>query len=446
VKKESVFKEFLRYILLNVLGMVGLSCYIFADTYFISNKFGPEGLSALNIAMPVFGFILAAGLMIGVGGATRYSIHRGRGEPEAANDAFMHSLYIWAVFAAFFFLCGLFFSKPIARILGADETVIDMSRLYLQMILLFSPAFLMNNLMQNFIRNDGAPQLSMLAMIIGSLMNIVLDYVFIYPLNMGIFGAAFATTLSPIWSLLILSIFFFKKKNNFRLKKTRLQLAQIGRILSCGVPTLITEVCNSLVIIVYNTVTYRLMGNMGIAAYGIVANSAIIILAIFSGIAQGTQPLISRAYGAGNTKTVRTVLRYAIITVTGLAVVLYAAMAIGAGGITGLFNSEKDPVMQEIATRGVRVYFSAVLFAGVNLLLSVFFTSTEYSRPAFILSLLRGIIIIAPLIILFSTLFEMTGVFMAFPATELICAVVAVVFYRIRRKKLPPEEPESLAA
>jgi len=121
-------------------------------------------------------------------------------------------------------------------------------------------------------------------------------------------------------------------------------------------------------------------------------------------------------------------------------------MAIGAGGITGLFNSEKDPVMQEIATRGVRVYFSAVLFAGVNLLLSVFFTSTAYSRPAFILSLLRGIIIIAPLIILFSTLFEMTGVFMAFPATELICAVVAVVFYRIRRKKLPPEEPESLAA
>jgi putative MATE family efflux protein len=446
VKKKSIFREFLHYITMNMLGMVGLSCYIFADTFFIANRFGPDGISAINLAMPIFGFILAAGLMIGHGGGTRYSIHRGRGEPENANDAFMHSLYIWAILSALFFVCGVFFSEQIARLMGADESVIDMSRLYLRMMLLFAPIFLLNHTMQSFIRNDGAPQLSMFAMIFGNIMNIILDYVFIYPLNMGIFGAALATVLSPIWSLAILSTFFFRKKNNFRLKKTALRIQQIGRVLTSGVPTLITEVCSSIVIIVYNTVTYRLMGNLGIASYGIVANTAIIILAIFSGIAQGTQPLLSRYYGAGELKKVRTIFRYGIITILSLAVVLYAVILIGADQITALFNSEKDPVMQQVASTGARLYFAAVLFAGANLLFSVFFTSTEYPRPAFVISIMRGIAVIAPLIYLFSTLFEMTGVFMAFPATELITALAGFVFYRLRRKQLISQLPDTLPA
>jgi len=446
VKSKSVFREFLKYISLNMLGMVGLSSYIFADTYFIANRFGQDGLSAINLAMPVFGFVLAAGLMLSHGGGTRYSIHRGRGEPEEANAAFMHALYIWAVLAAVFLICGIFFSGQIARLMGADESVIDMSRLYLRMLLLFAPVFLLNHTMQNFIRNDGAPQLSMLAMIFGNIMNIILDYVFIYPLDMGVFGAALATCLSPVWSLCILSTFFIRKKNNFHLKKTPLKTQHIVRIISSGVPTLITEVSSSIVIILYNTVTYRLMGNLGIAAYGIVANTAIIVLAIFSGIAQGTQPLLSRYYGAGELKTVRAVMRYAVITLVSLAVVLYAAILIGADGIAALFNSEKDPVMQQVASVGVRIYFAAVLFAGTNLLLSVFFTSTEYARLAFVISLMRGIAVIAPLILLFSTLFEMTGVFMAFPATELITVLAGLAFYRYRRKKLFAGAPGALPA
>lgn len=446
MKEKSVFREFLRYITMNMLGMIGLSCYIFADTFFIANRFGPDGISAINLAMPIFGFTLAAGLMLGHGGGTRYSIHRGRGEPESANSAFMHALYIWAVLSAVFLICGIFFSEQIARLMGADESVIEMSRIYLRMILLFTPAFLLNHTMQSFIRNDGAPQLSMLAMIFGNIMNIILDYVFIYPLNMGILGAALATCLSPIWSLCILSTFFIRKKNNFRLKKTPFKLQQAGRVLVSGVPTLITEVCSSIVIIVYNTVSYRLMGNLGIAAYGIVANTAIIILAIFSGIAQGTQPLMSRYYGAGEVKKVRTIFRYGITTLLSLAVVLYAVILFGADWVTALFNKEKDPVMQQIASAGARWYFSAVLFAGANLLFSVFFTSTEYPRPAFAISIMRGIAVIAPLIYLFSSLFKMTGVFMAFPATELITALAGLMFFRIRRKKLMREFPEALPA
>ena len=125
---------------------------------------------------------------------------------------------------------------------------------------------------------------------------------------------------------------------------------------------------------------------------------------------------------------------------------LYAVILIGADQITALFNSEKDPVMQQVASTGARLYFAAVLFAGANLLFSVFFTSTEYPRPAFVISIMRGIAVIAPLIYLFSTLFEMTGVFMAFPATELITALAGFVFYRLRRKQLISQLPDTLPA
>lgn len=160
-----------------------------------------------------------------------------------------------------------------------------MSKTYLQVILLFAPAFLMNNVLLCFVRNDGAPQLSMAAMIGGSLSNVVLDWVFIFPCQMGIFGAAFATGLAPIISMMILSPHFIRKNNQFHFAKCMPEIRRFVRILSSGVPSLVTEVSSGIVIIVFNSILLNLAGNVGVAAYGVIANLSLVIIAIYTGIA-----------------------------------------------------------------------------------------------------------------------------------------------------------------
>lgn len=177
---------------------------------FRSNDTGSNGLAALNIAIPAFSLIQGTGLMLGIGGATKYSIAKNQGLKEESNKAFTHSLYLGAIFAAAYMLMGIFLSSPISTLLGANNDIFEMCKNYLQILMIFAPAFIANNIILAFVRNDGAPQLSMAAMISGSIFNIVFDYIFIYPMRMGIFGAALATGFSPAVSLLILSIFLLK--------------------------------------------------------------------------------------------------------------------------------------------------------------------------------------------------------------------------------------------
>ena len=165
MKKKNRLQEFARYVSLNVMGMIGLSCYILADTFFVSKGLGTDGLTALNLAIPIYNFIHGSGLMIGMGGGTRYSIQKSQEDHKAANRTFTHTLYLAAVFAVIFVAVGLLFAGDIVYLFGARDNVYTMSRTYLRVILLFAPAFLLNNVLLCFVRNDGAPQLSMAAMI-----------------------------------------------------------------------------------------------------------------------------------------------------------------------------------------------------------------------------------------------------------------------------------------
>lgn len=152
--KSGCFRDFVKYSSLNVMGMIGLSCYILADTYFVSKGLGANGLTALNLAIPIYSFIHGSGLMIGMGGGTKYAIQKSQKAYDAANRTFTHAVLLAAVFAAFFVLAGIFLSGAITSLFGADETVYEMSKTYLQVILLFAPAFLMNNVLLCFVRND----------------------------------------------------------------------------------------------------------------------------------------------------------------------------------------------------------------------------------------------------------------------------------------------------
>ena len=191
-----------------------------------------------------------------------------------------------------------------------------MTKTYLKTILLFAPAFMANDFLLCFVRNDGSPGLAMTAMLTGSFSNIILDYIFIFPMKMGMFGAVFATGLSPVISIGVLSRHWIARKNNFHFYPEKPDLRLTGTTFSLGIPSLISELASGIVIIVFNFIILGIRGNLGVAAYGVVTNILLVVTFMFTGIAQGMQPIASRSYGSGDAKVPK-ILRYAVITLVG---------------------------------------------------------------------------------------------------------------------------------
>ena len=429
MKTETLLREFFQYVILNICGMLGLSCYILADTFFISNGLGANGLTALNLAIPIYSFIHGSGLMFGMGGATKYSIYRGQKEYKNADKVFSHTICITFILAVIFVLTGIFFSGELTKLLGADKDVFQMTKIYLQVILLFAPAFMANNTMICFVRNDGNPKLVMIGMLTGSFSNIILDYIFIFPLNMGICGAVLATGFAPVISLSVLSRHLLAKQNQFHLVRMNLSFRLIGNIISLGIPSFITEMASGIVIIAFNTIILHLQGNIGVAAYGVVANLSIVVISIYTGIAQGTQPILSRVYGYGDRESQKQILKYALKTMLIISCGIYLIFLLSANPIVSIFNSEQNIQLQQIAETGLKLYFTAIPFAGFNIILSSYFTSIEKALPAQIVSLSRGLLVIIPMALFLSFLFKMTGVWLSFPITECLVALVGISLY-----------------
>ena len=423
--KENTLQEFGKYVSQSVLSQLGVSCYILADTYFISKGVGADGLTALNLAIPVFSVMNGCGFMLGIGSGTKYGIIKGTGNEKRGEVLFTSSLCVVTVLAVIFMLIGLLAADPITVLVGANAEVYDMTRTYLQVILLFSPMFMINNLLGAMIRNDGNTSLAMTAMLSGCLFNIVFDYIFVFPMGLGLFGAVLATAVAPIISILILLQHFMKKKNQFRLIRVRPDVRLVASAAGLGVPSLVTEVSSGLVIAVFNLLILGLAGNVGVAAYGVVANISIVVIAIYNGIAQGVQPLWSREYGAIQEKNVHRFLSWAMMLTVILAMVIYVGIYWNADVIAMIFNSGRDMDLQRIAVEGLKIYFTACPFVGANILLAIYFAATDQAAPAQMISLLRGLIVIIPLAFIMANVAGLTGVWMTFPLTELVVCVVA---------------------
>jgi len=310
-----------------------------------------------------------------------------------------------------------------------------MTNTYLRWLLLFAPAFILNDVLLCFVRNDGSPQLSMIAMLIGSFSNIILDYIFIFSMEMGIFGAIFATGLSPVISIVMMLPHWGRKKNTFHFVKTKIRKYIIKQDLSLGFPSLIAQLSSGIVMITFNAIILKLAGNTGVAAYGVVANISLVIVAIYTGIAQGIQPLVSTFYGVGNNRQARTILKYALVTILSVSVIVYLLIFIFAEPITAIFNSENNVELQQISVMGLKLYFISIPFVGYNIILSTFFTSIEKVLPAHILSILRGLVLIIPMAFLLSALWKMTGVWLTYPITEFLIALLGFVIYKHKNKQ-----------
>lgn len=436
--KNQTLRDFSKYVSANIIAMIGLSCYILADTFFISLSLHDTGLAALSLSSPAFNAVFAMGMMFAVGGGTKFAIHKGAQDSKSANKVFTHTIIIAGIVSAIFLLIGIFLSGQVATMLGADGATYEYSKTYVQVILCFAPFFMYSNVFQSFIRNDGAPRLAMIASLAGNLFNIVFDYVLVFPCGLGMLGAALATGFSPIVSILILTLHFIRKKNTFKLEKTRLSLRTYGSICSLGVASFITEFSLGIVMIIFNNLFKGLGGDTAVAAYSIVLNVNYVVNAIFNGVASGTQPMISYSYGENDFKKIRQILKYALITVSSIAIVVYIALFFGASGITSIFNSDGNETLQNLSTLGIRLYFVSSFFSGFNLLFYCYFSASNKGFSAQIITLLRGIALVLPFAYLFAALWEIKGLWLAVPAAELLTLAVTLTIFFVTNKRISP--------
>ena len=432
---SSMARPFARYVSFNVLGMVGVSVYILADTFFIANGVGSDGLAALNFSIVLYTVLQATGLMLGIGAATEFQVCSARGDRTGANRVFTTALVMAGVAAAVL----LAVVEAFASLLGADEATLPLTVTYLRTIFAFAPLFLLNNVLLPFVRNDGSPQLAMVAMLVGSFGNIVLDALFIFGFGWGMFGAAFATGFAPIMSMAVLLAHFFMKRNTFRPVRLHLRARLVGHIAALGFSSFVVELSGGLVLLVLNLVILAFEGTIGVAAYGVVANFAFVASALFVGIAQGIQPLASNAYARGSDRDVRAVLRLALLTALVIAATTYAAVALAAEPLALAFNRDNDPQLTALAVDGMRVYFLGYFFAGANIVAAAFFSAVEKPAYGLAISIVRGLPAMLAFAAVLAALFGMAGVWATFPAAEAatfaLTAVLLVRFVRGPRRR-----------
>lgn len=422
----STNRKFAKYVSQNIFGMLGMSCYILADTFFISVAEGTNGIAALNLVLPIYNIIYAIGAMLAIGSATRYSIEKIK-EAHAADAYFSNAVFVGCMAGAIFFVLGMLVPDEIIRLMGGDETLVLVGTDYTRIFMLFAPFFILNYIFGAFVRNDGAPTLAMIATLTSSFSNIILDYVFMFPLGMGMAGAALATGMSPVIGMIICSIHFFSKKNTIKFLLKRPSLKRTIRVCHLGVSSFIGEISSGVITVVFNYLILGLVGTVGVAAYGIIANYSLVAISIFNGIAQGAQPIISEAYGKGDKKTTKIIRSMGIKTAICTALMLMLVMMFFGEEAVKIFNHDNSTTLMNYAVMGIQIYFAGFLFAGYNIVSIGYLSATEQATPAFIASFARGLCLIIVVAIVFAKVFGLLGVWLAFATTECVTAVFLFV-------------------
>lgn len=414
-----MIKQFIKYVMQSITGMLGISIYILADTFFISKNSGSDGLTVLNLVLPIYGLIYAIGSMIGIGSATRYAIRKAQGEKDI-DFYFIHSLLWCATISIPFILLGIFAPKQVLALMGADQNIAELGMHYLRIVLIGTPFFMMNFTFTAFARNDNAPTTAMLGSLLGSMFNIIFDYIFMFPMHLGLAGAALATAASPVITMMTCCTHFFGKHNGIGFKW---KFPSVRCLLSCcqlGVSAFVGEISSAVTTIIFNMLILNIAGNIGIAAYGVIANISLVAMSIFNGISQGTQPLISRTYGSGEKRNVKILLKSGLVVTLAVQVIIIAGTWRFTDLLIGIFNSEGNKELLNYAHNGMRLYFLGYLFAGINIMLAGYFSATDRTMQAFVASISRGLLAITGCAILMSSVWGMNGVWLSFLASEVI--------------------------
>ena len=425
--KDKESKVFFHYLVPAVCSTLVTSVYLLVDTLIIGQGVGALGISALNIFMPFFLLFNGIGLLFGIGSGILISSEDGMGNKKKANQYFATGFVSILSIAIILGLIWNYYLQPLCVILGANSDTIDLVLEYGKCIMAFAPVFMMSNYFAPIVRNMKNPKLVMCAVLTGSVLNVILDYVFVFPMDMGMFGAAAATVIGSLTTLLVLSTHFIKKQNRVKINKETISLNLLAPIFKCGFSSLIMEVASGFVIFIFNIQILKYIGNNGIVVYGIISNCVLVGLALFNGVAQAAQPIIATNFGAGLNTRVKKVLKYALITTTIIGVSLFAVVFLFTGQIIKVFVQANSEILS-VGIPALRLYLSAFCIMNINILISSYFQSVGKEKVAIYISIIRGFLLNIVLAFVLPSVLPSTVLWVVVPVSELITLVCITVY------------------
>lgn len=420
---------FAKYAIPQMIGMLFNSVYIIVDGIFIGNRLGREAMAAAAVAVPLVEILIALSMAIASGAGILISGQLGRGEREDAVRTFNTAVLCAVGIGAAIIALGNLFLHPIADAFGATPQIHDDAISYLRYIVTFSPFLLLSFLLGGLARNDGRPKLAMFALAFGSVSNIVLDYVFMYPLNMGIGGAALATAIGPLFSVLILLPHFLLKRGRLHFARVRVRLPEVRRIFTLGFPSFIMEFTIGIVTFVYNFAIVRNgYGELGLAAYLVIGYLMLIFLTLFLGMAEGLQPVFSHFAGVGAQDRCRDMRRFAAGIFAGVGILCYALIVWFSHRFYAVFSPEDAELTSFMTSKSVP-YFCGFFLAGCNILMISYWQSLQRTKRALLVSLSRSVVWPAALAALLPPLFGKEALWLCLSLSECVtaCTVLALL-------------------
>ena len=437
IKTMSPRALFMKYLIPSLLGMLLMSINILVDGLFVSHGLGEMALAAVNISIPIYSIILSISLWIGMGGATLYSMALGEGNLSKAKAIFTQSVLLTIVLTGILLGVGLLYERELAYLFGANDLIIESVLEYLHVLLLFGVLIVIENILSIFIRNDGNPTLAMMGLIVTALVNILLNYLFIFVFEWGLKGVAYAIVISGVVGILVLLTHFLHPRKQLGIVLKFFKECHLASILAIGFPSFLVEGSAALVVILFNVTFNRVMGDTGLAAYAVINYLHTVFLLLFIGVGAALQPITSYLYGAIEYAKMAVFLKLALIAAIILGGALMILGLLGSGLIIRLFGVT-DPAIIEYTSVGVRYFFMGYLFLGVNMVLLEFYQSITLVRYATFIVVLRVVIFFLPLLFILPAFFGENSVWLVFPLSEAGALMVVILMIKFRWIRLIP--------
>lgn len=424
--QDNIKKLYLKYLFPSFFSAVITSIYSFVDTIAIGKGVGANGTAALSIATPIFGLIALFGLFGGIGGSVFIGKLKGEGKTTEANSYFSMSLVTTFVLTILVQILFLIFSKPIYLFFGASENLLPLVKDYADWFIYAMPIFVFSMYLACIVRADGNPNIAMTAVIVGGVFNVFGDFIFVFPLKMGMAGAAIASVLGTLIQTLVLASHFFLKRCTLHLAKPRGKTRTIILILKSGFSAGIVEISFIILTVIMNKQILRYGTENILAIFGMVITCSSLFQHFFCGVGQAIQPIVSTNFGAQKFKRIKEVKNLAIITSLFLGV-LFTGLGLAFPRQITLIFLKADESLLRLSEHIIRVYFLSFLLMGVNFTATYYLQSIMKSRGACIIALLRGIILSGLCVIFLPMIFGVDGVWWGMVATEVITAVVVAI-------------------
>lgn len=434
LSNHFTYKRLLRFVLPTVVMMIVTSIYSIVDGFFVSNIVGKNTFAAVNLIMPLLMALGSFGFMIGTGGSALISKTLGEGKPEQANRYFSMLIIVTIGVGILLSILGFIWMRPLANLLGASEAIIDDCVLYGRVLIVTNTFFMLQNCFQSFLVTAEKPHIGLAISVIAGINNIILDFVFVYILRTGIFGAALATALSQAVGGIV-PLFYFSRKNNslLCLVKTTLDFRALKRACLNGSSEMLTNLSASFVGMLYNFQLMRIASENGVAAYGVIMYVNFIFMSFFFGYAIGSSPLVGYHYGAKNIEELKNLFRKSIILTTIVSIIM-TILGVGlAFPLSKLFVGY-DAELLEMTTNGMRLYSLSFLLCGFNIFGSAFFTALNNGLVSALISFLRTLVLQTAAILILPSIWGINGIWLAIVAAEGLTILVTVTLLIKNRK------------